>query len=99
VEERLAVTESALLQQKGNFGRLLSGVEMAVPKFVYRRQGFAHPKNPKNQDIFRVLFVGRSLDHWQRLKLIALAERFESAVCFELWLRNSGGLVSSDCPD
>jgi uncharacterized coiled-coil protein SlyX len=78
--DRLKVTEQTLLQQKSDFGRLLSGVETTVPSFVYHRRGFSHPND---QRVFKVLVIGGSIDRWRRLKLIRQAESFVSAVRFE----------------
>jgi hypothetical protein len=78
--DRLAVTERSLLEQKSDIRRLLSGVEAAVPSFVFDRRGFSHPND---RSVFRVLVMGRSVDRWRRLKLMRQAESFVSAVCFE----------------
>jgi hypothetical protein len=76
----LTVAERTLLQHRSGFGRLLSGVEASVPSFLYRRKGFSHPND---RSIFKVLVVGRSIDRWQRVKLIGHAENYVSAVDFE----------------
>jgi hypothetical protein len=79
-ENRLRHTERSLSHQKSNTEQLLSGAEDAMPSFGHRHQGFAHPTN---REIFRVLVVARSIDHCRAMKLIDLAEGFDSAVCFE----------------
>jgi hypothetical protein len=77
---RLELIGDYVVCQKGDIARLSAAVESAVPKLVYPHSGYAHPASP---DFFRVAVLARPVDRWRRLKFISLAERFESAVCFE----------------